>query len=52
MRRPGQGVGRCRDDVPTDRREYSYGYSTLPNVMFGPYLGSVAQSLYTAAAAR
>ena len=30
----------------------SYGYSTLPNVMFGPYQGSVAQSLYTQAAAR
>ncbi len=28
----------------------SYGYSTLPDVMFGPYQGSVAQSLYTAAA--
>jgi V8-like Glu-specific endopeptidase len=27
----------------------SYGYSTLPNVMFGPYQGSVAQSLYTQA---
>jgi V8-like Glu-specific endopeptidase len=30
----------------------SYGYRTLPNVMFGPYMGSVAQSLYTAAASR
>jgi hypothetical protein len=30
----------------------SYGYRTLPNVMFGPYLGSVAQSLYTAASSR
>jgi hypothetical protein len=30
----------------------SYGYSTLPNVMFGPYQGSVAQSLYTQAASR
>jgi hypothetical protein len=28
----------------------SYGYQTLPNVMFGPYQGSVAQSLYTQAA--
>ena len=28
----------------------SYGYTTLPNVMFGPYQGSVAQSLYTQAA--
>jgi hypothetical protein len=27
----------------------SYGYTTLPNVMFGPYQGSVAQSLYTQA---
>jgi hypothetical protein len=27
----------------------SYGYSNLPNVMFGPYQGSVAQSLYTQA---
>ena len=27
----------------------SYGYGTLPNVMFGPYQGSVAQSLYTQA---
>jgi hypothetical protein len=27
----------------------SYGYSTLPNVMFGPYQGSVSQSLYTQA---
>jgi len=30
----------------------SYGYRTLPNVMFGPYQGSVAQSLYTQAASR
>ena len=29
----------------------SYGYSNQPNVMFGPYLGSVAQSVYNAAAA-
>ena len=29
----------------------SYGYQTLKNVMFGPYQGSVAQSLYTTAAA-
>lgn len=28
----------------------SYGYTTLPKVMFGPYHGSVAQSLYTQAA--
>jgi V8-like Glu-specific endopeptidase len=28
----------------------SYGYSNLRNVMFGPYQGSVAQSLYTQAA--
>ena len=28
----------------------SYGYSTLPNVMFGPYEGSVSQSMYTQAA--
>jgi V8-like Glu-specific endopeptidase len=28
----------------------SYGYTTLPNVMFGPYQGSVSQSLYTQAA--
>lgn len=28
----------------------SYGYTTLPNVMFGRYQGSVAQSLYTQAA--
>lgn len=27
----------------------SYGYATLPNVMFGPYQGSVARSLYTQA---
>jgi hypothetical protein len=27
----------------------SYGYLTLPNVMFGPYQGSVAQSLYNPA---
>jgi hypothetical protein len=27
----------------------SYGYSTLRNVMFGPYQGSVAQRLYTQA---
>jgi hypothetical protein len=27
----------------------SYGYATLPNVMFGPYQGSVAQSLYNQA---
>jgi hypothetical protein len=30
----------------------SYGYRTLRNVMFGPYQGSVAQSLYTQAASR
>jgi len=30
----------------------SYGYRTLPNVMFGPYQGSVSQSLYTQAASR
>jgi hypothetical protein len=29
----------------------SYGYTTLPNVMFGPYQGTVSQSLYTQAAA-
>ena len=28
----------------------SYGYTTLPNVMFGPYQGTVSQSLYTQAA--
>jgi hypothetical protein len=28
----------------------SYGYTTLPKVMFGPYQGSVSQSLYTQAA--
>jgi hypothetical protein len=27
----------------------SYGYSSQPNVMYGPYMDSVAQSLYTAA---
>jgi hypothetical protein len=27
----------------------SYGYSTLPDVMFGPYQGTVSQSLYTQA---
>jgi hypothetical protein len=29
----------------------SYGYSNQPNVMYGPYQGSVAQSLYNAASA-
>ena len=29
----------------------SYGYDNQPDVMFGPYLGSVAQSVYNAAAA-
>jgi hypothetical protein len=29
----------------------SYGYTNQPNVMYGPYQGAVAQSLYTAAAA-
>jgi V8-like Glu-specific endopeptidase len=29
----------------------SYGYGNQPNVMYGPYQGSVAQSLYNAAAA-
>jgi hypothetical protein len=29
----------------------SYGYSTLPNVMFGPYQGSVSQGLYNQASA-
>jgi hypothetical protein len=28
----------------------SYGYTTLPNVMFGPYQGTVSQSLYRQAA--
>jgi hypothetical protein len=28
----------------------SYGYSNQPNVMYGPYMDSTAQSLYTAAA--
>ena len=28
----------------------SYGYTTEPNVMYGPYQGSVAQNLYTTAA--
>ena len=27
----------------------SYGYLTQPNVMYGPYQGSVAQQLYTSA---
>jgi len=31
--------------------ENSYGYDNQPNVMFGPYLDSVAQSVYNAAAA-
>jgi hypothetical protein len=29
----------------------SYGYSNQPNVMYGPYMDSVAQSLYNAASA-
>jgi hypothetical protein len=29
----------------------SYGYNNQPDVMYGPYQGSVAQSLYNAAAA-
>ena len=29
----------------------SYGYGNQPDVMYGPYQGSIAQSLYTAAAA-
>ena len=29
----------------------SYGYDNQPDVMYGPYQGSVAQSLYNAAAA-
>jgi hypothetical protein len=29
----------------------SYGYNNQPDVMYGPYQGSVAQSLYTAASA-
>ncbi|WP_350348707.1 hypothetical protein ABIQ69_01895 [Agromyces sp. G08B096] len=28
----------------------SFGYNNIPNVMFGPYYGSVAQAAYTAAA--
>jgi hypothetical protein len=28
----------------------SYGYTMLPNVMFGPHQGSVAQALYPQAA--
>ena len=31
--------------------ENSYGYDNQPNVMYGPYLDSVAQSVYNAAAA-
>ena len=31
--------------------ENSYGYYNQPDVMFGPYLGNVAQSVYNAAAA-
>jgi hypothetical protein len=31
--------------------ENSYGYDNQPNVMYGPYLESVAQSVYHAAAA-
>ena len=30
----------------------SYGYSNQPNVMYGPYMDSVAQSLYTAASSQ
>ena len=30
----------------------SYGYLTEPNVMYGPYQGSVAQSLYSSASTR
>ena len=30
--------------------ENSYGYNDQPNVMYGPYLGSVAQQVYNAAA--
>jgi hypothetical protein len=30
--------------------ENSYGYDNQPNVMYGPYLGDVAQSVYNAAA--
>src|SRR4051794_34741382 len=30
--------------------ENSYGYGNQPNVMYGPYLGDVAQSVYNAAA--
>ena len=38
--------------VPSDGFVYSvnsYGYSSLKNVMFGPFQGSVAQELYTTA---
>jgi hypothetical protein len=29
----------------------SFGYNNIPNVMFGPYYGSVAQTTYATAAA-
>ena len=30
----------------------SYGYLTEPNVMYGPYQGAAAQSLYSSASSR
>ena len=46
----GSSGGGWIDDNGNVASVNSYGYQTLKNVMFGPYQGDVAQSLYTTAA--
>ena len=47
----GSSGGGWIDDSGRVASVNSYGYQTLKNVMFGPYQGSVAQTLYTTASA-
>ena len=47
----GSSGGGWIDDSGRVASINSYGYQTLKNVMFGPYQGTVAQSLYNTAAA-
>lgn len=47
----GSSGGGWIDDSGRVASVNSYGYSTLKNVMFGPYQGTVAQTLFNTAAA-
>ena len=47
----GSSGGGWIDDSGRVASVNSYGYSTLKNVMFGPYQGTVAQTLYNTASA-